>query len=84
MVVYWVILVLAFGTQRAIHSGELMFLREESDAIQWGLTLSLKVPFRTLFKISNSWPHLLFHLMFWPGKASPAARWMQWHLLAVL
>lgn len=57
---------------------------EESGATQWGLTLSLKVPFGALLKISNSWLHLLLHFMFWPGKADPAARWMQQHLVAVL
>ena len=73
MAVHWVTLVLACGTQCSTGSRELIFLGEETGATWSGLTLSLKVPLRILFRISNSWPNLLLHPTFWPGEAGPTA-----------
>lgn len=73
MAMHWVTLVLAFGTQCSTGSRELIFLGQKTGATPSGLTLSLKVPFRILFKISNGWLNLPLHPTFRPREAGPAA-----------
>lgn len=84
MVVPRVTLVLACGTQCSTGSRELIFPVEETGVTWSGLTLSLKVPFRILLEISNSWPNLLPHPTVRPEEAGPTARWTPEHPWAVL